>query len=114
MHRLTLRSPLGTAFRAFAFSVLLCSMTCVRAVAIYWRSSPPGTPLIARQISLDGGRLCMTTYDSPHASPPRGSFPAEHSRRHLLVLPPDSLDRDGRVRLRSLFTNRRQTLQPGP
>src|SRR4051794_23684371 len=32
----TLRSPLGFAFRIFAFTILVCAFTCYRAIAFSW------------------------------------------------------------------------------
>ena len=57
MTRMTLHSPLGIAFRAFAFSTLFCAFTCYRAITFSWARSDPGLNCITRQISLESGAL---------------------------------------------------------
>ena len=75
---LTLRHPLGVAFRAFAFSALICSFTCYRAAVVAW--SRPNSLHTTYEIALESGCLrCTQTIEGAEAqvftrAPRRGLF----------------------------------------
>ena len=69
MQRTNLQSPLGIAFRAFAFSTLLCAFTCHRAVSIIWGLPDPTLNVITREISLESGWLRATQWSGDGVHP---------------------------------------------
>ena len=111
MQNHTLRSPLGVAFRMFAFSTLLCALTCYRAIVFSWGQYVSRVPRIYA-VSLESGWLRVTQYlsYSPDAS---DIFAAGQMRPRFSTGIPEPLSYHEGI-LRAMFTIRRETFWRRP
>ena len=105
MHRTNLQSPLGIAFRAFAFSTLLCAFTCHRAVSLSWGQTDPTLKAITREISLESGWLRATQWSGENARPELATLTRRSALLATIHIPEPLGYHDGI--LRAMFTIRR-------
>ena len=109
MQRLTLRSPLGMAFRAFAFSTIACALSSYRAASYSWSRPDPVLTFIAHEIALESGALRITHSFGDAFRPTQAALLARRNHSGFSIRIPEPLGyQDGIAR--AMFTVRRQSL----
>jgi hypothetical protein len=108
MTRTTLQHPLGIAFRAFAFSTLLCAFTCYRAVSVSWTRADSVLKCVTREISFESGRMRARQWSGPE----RADFAqfAQRAGIYISIRIPEPLGYHDGI-LRDMFTVRDERTQ---